>query len=189
MSGVTGAEPDKESMRRLLASLKELPPKVRTDTRRQLRRSGDDIIAAQKAILDQPLPAGIQKAGWRFEFRVNKKTGKRYVGKRNIYKDRDVANSRSKGRREGIKAGLKLQITATAKTQQATIRTTGPKVDGSPKFNFAKIWNKSQFRHPVFGLKTYVDQRGQPFFSEPIATGSDELVRNIESILTNAFKD
>lgn len=186
----TGWTPDPESLRKLLTGLKELPPKVRTATRRELRGVGDETISEQRAILSGPLPGGTTKAGWRPQLRQNKRTGKFYILKQNVYKDVDVKRGgRSTGLREGIKRGLKTRIVVGQKRQGIEVVTTGPKV-GDPKFNQAKFWTKSRFRHPLFGDRSrFVDQKGQPYFHAPVFRGRDTMVRRAAEILERAARD
>tara|TARA_Y100000114_G_C11736504_1_gene316480 strand:+ start:243 stop:812 length:570 start_codon:yes stop_codon:yes gene_type:complete len=185
VSEATGAQPDPESLRRLLSGLREFPPKVRTRTRKALRGTGDEIIAGQRARLDGALPGGIRKSGSTRILVHSKRKGKFFLVKKNLYSDRDVQRGgRSTGLREGIKAGLRTRV-VTGKTRQGIeIKTTGPKVDG---YNKAKFWNKRRFRHPVFGNRDhYVDQAGQPYFRAPAFAGRDDMLRRTEQILRDA---
>lgn len=193
----TGAKPDPDSLRALLRGLKELPPRVRTNTRRELRGIGDDVIEEQKGILSGSLPTGTQKAGWRNRLVLTSGRGrgknrvKTYrMIKVNIYEDVDVKNAgRSTGMREAIKRGLKTRVVTGAKRQGIDIVTTGPKT-GDPKFNQAKFWTKKKFRHPLFGDRSrYLDQKGQPYFHAPIYRGRDAMVRRAAEILTDAVRD
>lgn len=184
-------------MKELLRGLKELPPKVRTGTRRELRSVGDDVISEQRAILSGPLPTGTQKIGWRNRLvrtsgrgrGKNRTAGFRLI-KANVYADAAVKRGgRSSGMREGIKRGLKTRVVTGAKRQGIEIVTTGPKV-GDPKFNQAKFWTKNRFRHPLFGNRDrFVDQKGQPYFHAPIYQGRDAMLRRAEQILTDAVND
>lgn len=184
----SGAEVDPGDLKQLLGKLRDLPPKVRTATRRELRSVGDDTIEAQKAILDGPLPQGVEKTGQRFEVRKTRtRDGVKFRTIRvNTYADVAVKQGGSSGLREGIKAGLKLRV-VTGKTRQGIeLKTTGPKRDG---YNAAKFWEAKHFRHPVFGRKTYVDQAGQPYFRGPALAGRDEMVRRAEKILRDAVRE
>ena len=96
-----GAEVDRTQLASLLSGLKNLPPKIRTETRRDLRGVGDGVIAKQREILSGPLPAGVAKVGQRNRLELNKKTGKFRVVKRNVYGDAERKNAqRSTGMRE-----------------------------------------------------------------------------------------
>ncbi|MGZ0067862.1 hypothetical protein [Microbacterium arborescens] len=179
----TGAVPDPESLRRLLDSLKEFPPKIRTRVRRELRGLGDETIAEQKSILDRPLPTGTRKSGFTHRLVHSKRKGKFYLVKKNTYSDTDVKRGgRSTGLRDGVKSGLRLRVVAGKTRQGLEFKTTGPK--GEDGFNKAKFWNKARFRHPVFGnTERYVDQKGQPYFRAPVMRGRDRLMRSAEEIL------
>lgn len=179
----TGAVPDPDSLRRLLLSLKEFPPKVRTRVRRELRGLGDTTIAEQRATLSGPLPTGTRKSGFTHKVVHSKRKGKFFLVKQNTYSDTDVkGGGRSSGLRDGVKAGLRLRIVAGKTRQGLEFKTTGPK--GKDGFNKAKFWNKARFRHPVFGNRdNYVDQKGQPYFRAPVMRGRENLLRSAEEIL------
>lgn len=183
-----GAEVDKTQLASLLGGLKELPPKIRRDTRRDLRGVGDGVIAAQREILSGPLPAGVEKVGQRSRLEVNKKTGKFRVVKRNVYGDAERKNAqRSTGMREAIKAGLKTRVVTGAKRQGIDVTTTGPRQNG---FNQAKVWNLARFRHPTFGRPdSYVYQGGQPYFYGPVRAGYDDMLKRAEEILTRNINE
>ena len=181
----TGAAPDPESLRRLLTRLREFPPAVRTPVRRELRALGAPVIAAQKALLDGPLPRGLTKTGFRHKVVRSKRKGKFYLVKTNVYKETDVKRGgQSTGLRAGIKSGLRFRVVAGKTRQGVEFKTTGPKEDG---YNKAKFWQKRRFRHPSFGDRSrYVDQAGQPFFRAPVMQGRDQLLHSVEEILTRA---
>jgi hypothetical protein len=182
------ARPDPEQLRALLAGMRELPPKVKRDTRRELRTVGDDIIAKQRAILDGPLPTGVAKTGQRRVLTPNARTGKFGYRNLNVYADKDVARpGRSSGMREAIKAGLKTRIVTGTTRQGIEVATSGPKVDG---FNQAKFWQKVQFRHPAFGHRDrYVYQKGQPYFFHPAIEGRDDLLAKAAAILSRGVDE
>lgn len=175
---------DVESVRALLKTFNELPPKVRTGVRRELRKTGDDIIAAQRAILDGPLPAGVGVAGQRYGFAFNPKTGKEFVRKFNVYEDRAIQRAgRGSGLREGIKAGLATRVVTGTTRQGISITNNGRKKD------LATGWNAKRFRHPVFGNKQkMVYQGGQPYMFEPIFKGRAALIEQAEAILNDAIE-
>lgn len=178
MTEPVAAVPDPAELRKLLAGLKELPPKVRTSTRRELRHVGDDVIAEQRAILDGPLPGKTAKTGQRRVVQLNKKTGKYRTVIRNIYTDTASAGGKSRGLREGIKAGLKLRI-VTGKTRQGLDIRSTEKVGG-------RFYQSVRFRHPNFGGKTWSYQLGKPYFFRPAVDGRDRLVAAATEVLNKA---
>lgn len=183
MTGGVSAVPDPDSVARLLRTFREFAPKVRTPARRELRAVGDDVIAAQREILDGPLPEGVAKVGQTRALAYSRRQQKFYTIKRNVYGVATVKRpGRSTGLREGIKAGLKTRVVASAARQSIEVKTTGPKVDG---FNTARFWNLERFRHPVFG-RGFVYQAGQPFFYGPARAGRDEMLRRAQGILERA---
>lgn len=175
---------DPRSLERLLREFRDLPPKVKTGVRRELRAVGDDVIAAQRSILDGPLPRGVKVSGRSTVFAKNRKTGRTYLRRVNTYADTDVERpGRSTGLRERIKEGLATRV-VTGKTRQGIdIRNTNRKAEMSTG------WNSKRFRHPVFGsTDKWVYQAGQPYFFGPVMAGRDDLLRRAEVILTEALK-
>jgi hypothetical protein len=180
----TRIKPDAASLRELLTHFKEIPPKVKTETRRALRGVGDDIIAGQRAILDGPLPAGITITGRSTVLRLNKKTGKYGLRTINKYGDQAVKRpGRSSGLREGIKAGLVTRVVTGESRQSIEIKTQ------NSKGTMSTGWNSTKFKHPVFGKKNnWVLQAGQPYFFEPVFKGRDAMIANAIDILNNAVE-
>lgn len=183
-----GAEVDKAQLASLLGGLKELPPKIRRDTRRDLRGVGDDAIGEMREILSGPLPAGTEKSGERRTLAVSKRKGTFYVVKKNVYRDVDVKRpGRSSGMREAIKSGLRTRVVTGARYTGIDVKTTGPRLG---KHNQAKVWNLARFRHPTFGRDdSWVYQQGQPFFYGPMRRGADAMIQRAEEILTRNIKE
>lgn len=180
----TGPEADPAQLRKLLAQFNDLPPKVKTATRRELRRTGDDVIAEQRAILDGPLPAGVAVTGRRTALVTDKRTGRTYTRRVNRYGDRAVQRGgRSSGLREGIKDGLATRV-VTGKTRQSIeIKTQ------NNKGRLSTGWNAKRFRHPVFGNRDrYVYQAGQPYFFAPIFKGRAAMIAAATDILNDAME-
>lgn len=177
-------KPDAAQLRALLKDFNELPPKVKTGVRRELRSTGDDILAEQRAILDGPLPAGVEVKGKTKTVALNKKTGKTYIREINKYGERDVQRGgRSTGLRAGIKAGLVTRV-VTGKTRQGIdIKTQNSKA------RMSTGWNAARFRHPVFGSKErWVYQAGQPYFFDPIFKGRARMIAKAIDILNDAVE-
>lgn len=178
------AKTDVESLRKLLKEFNDLPPKVKTGTRRELRKTGDDIIAAQRAILDGPLPAGVEVTGQTFGLAYNPKTGKPFTRKYNVYEDRAIQRpGRSTGLRQGIKEGLVTRVVTGTTRQGIDIRTQ------NRKGRMSTGWNARRFRHPVFGdKKKWVYQSGQPYFFKPVFEGRKQLIDRAVEILNSAIE-
>lgn len=179
----TQIKPDAAQLRALLQEFNDLPPKIKTETRRALRGTGDEVIAAQRAILDGPLPAGVAVAGQTRLFQINKK-GSVTILKRNTYEDREVQKpGRSSGLREGIKSGLVTRVVTGTTRQSIEIKTQNSKAPMSTG------WNAKRFRHPVFGNKEkFVYQAGQPYFFGPIFVGRADMIARAIDILNDAVE-
>lgn len=175
--------PDAQQLRDLLKTFKDLPPKVRTESRRALRTTGDGVIAGQRAILSGPLPAGVQVTGQALSLGLNRKTGQTFVRKANIFGDRDVSNGgRSSGLRERIKAALATRVVTGTTRQGIEIRTQNGKAPLSTG------WNSKRFRHPTFDKEPWVYQAGQPYFYGPVVQGRNDMIAQAIDILNNAME-
>lgn len=177
-------EPDPAQLRELLKEFNTFDRRVKTPTRRALRGTGDNIIAEQRAILDGPLPRGVEVTGTVLRVVVNKRTNKIYTRKLNVYGEKDVANGgRSSGLRERIKAGLVTRVVTGISRQSIEIKTQNSKAPMSTG------WNAKRFRHPVFGNKErFVYQAGQPYFFDPIFRGRKQMIADAIDILNNAVE-
>jgi hypothetical protein len=184
MAGVDArVEFDKQSLGELLGQLRDLPPEIRKGVRKELRTVGDGVIAAQRAILAGPLPAGVEKTGQSRKVRKSKRTGRFYVAKVNQYGDRERSGrARSTGLRDAISAGLVTRI-VTGKTRSGiNVRAQNKRAPMSTG------WNSKLFRHPVFGQDAWVYQRGQPYFFGPILEGREEMIRLATDIMNKAIE-
>ena len=171
-------------LRSLFADLKAVAPRVATDVRRDLRRTGDDVIAKQRRILSGPLPGPIRKTGSTLRL-IRPRDGRApYLALRNTYATGEGSEGGVDDLRSKIRAGLKTTVTSTTSRSSIQIKTTGPRNDG---YNMAKVWQARRFRHPIFGVLGWMDQQGQPYFWEPAYDGVDEMQRKTERILDNAL--
>jgi hypothetical protein len=178
-------------LRVLLKEFNDIPPTVKTGVRRELRHTGDDIIAAQRAILDGPLPAGVVVTRKQLVLVLNKKTGRRYVRNANVYGETAVqrpGRSRSQkdggvGLREAIKAALATRVVTGSTRQGITITTQNSKAQMSTG------WNSRRFRHPVFGNRSnFVFQAGEPYFYAPVFEGRNALIDKAIAVLNDAIE-
>lgn len=164
---------------------KEVAPRLATKLRRDLRASGDTIIAAQRAILDGDLPAGIEKTGQGHKIATNKKTGKLVIRRVNTYGDKAVSRpGRSNDLRKNIKAGLVTRVRTGASSQSITIQAQR-KVGLGSNFYQSKI-----FRHPVFRQPgAFAYQRGMPYFFAPIFDNQTAMREAITQSLNDAVTE
>ncbi|MEJ1087054.1 hypothetical protein WDU99_01840 [Microbacterium sp. Mu-80] len=169
-------------LRSLFADLKAFQPKLATDVRRDLRRSGDDIIAKQRAILTGRLPGPIRKTGSELRM-VYPKGRKPYLAIRNVYETGEGSDGGVDDLRSKIRAGLKTSVTSGKTRSSVQIKTTGPRNDG---YNMAKVWQARRFRHPIFGHLGWMDQQGMPYFWGPAYDGVEDMQRKVQKILDNA---
>lgn len=164
---------DTTSVREVLAFLKSIEPKLATGLRRELRDSGSDIIAAQKAELAERAPKVAGRAeDWRLITPRRGKDGKTrapYMARRVTYLAGQTREGGDSNLRQQIADGLRTRVVTGAKREGIEIRTTGPRIGGS---NMARVWQSKQFRHPVFGGDGWAVQFGHPYFFGPV---TDEL--------------
>lgn len=174
---------DASSVRGRFEKIREFSPKLARAVRRDLRRSGDEIIAEQRAVLAGPLPRGVTVRGQRTARWRNAKTGKWHTRRLNVYGEVDVKRTRrSRGMRRSISEGLRTRVVISEKRTSVTVRTTNAKKTGS---NF---WQAKRFRHPTFGDREQMQyQAGQPFFWAPAFRGADRMARRIDTSLDQAL--
>lgn len=154
-------------LRALLAAAKAYSPKLARKLRKALRASGEDIIAAQKKILDGPLPGKAVKVG-RTVRRIKSKDGRKsYLRAVNVYRKEEASGNRSRGMREQVKRSLKTRVIAGKTRSGIQVRA-----DRGIGGQMTKVWNKKIIRHPVFfdgsGEKEWISQFGQPYWWGPI---------------------
>ena len=180
----TQIKPDAAQLSALLKQFADLQPKVRTETRRELRHVGDEVIGRQRAILDGPLPSGVAVLGKTPTLAINKKTGATYIRRVNVYGERNVQRSgRSSGLREGIKAGLTTRVVTGTTRQSIEVRTQNSKGPMSTG------WNSKRFRHPVFGNRDkWAYQAGQPYFFGPVFQGRADMIARAIDIINSAVE-
>lgn len=180
-------ELDTSNVRDVVAAVKEFSPALARRLRKDLRSTGDEIIAGQKAILAGPLPGSIAVTGRRTRL-VTPSDGRRpYLRTVNVYEERErTARDRKKGMRRKIAAGLKTRV-VTGKTRQGVSVRTTRSISGP----MANTWQAKRFRHPVFSHagSTFVDQAGQPYFWGPAVAGRERAAQQIEAAITAALAE
>lgn len=161
-------------LRGLLDGLKEIDPKLATNLRRELRRSGEQIIAEQKKVLSgRPPRVGSSTKKLRL---ISPRNGDRpYFAFRTTYQPGDTRTGGVSNLRDKIAAGLRTRVSTGKNRQSIEVKTTGPRNGG---FNMARVWQSAQFRHPVFGnTNDWSTQFGQPYFFGPVTDELRELMR------------
>lgn len=169
MTGELGLDVDTASLRSVLQALKQIDPKLATNLRRELRESGEEIVAAQRAELAERAPkvAG-RSESWRLITPKRGKNGKArrpYLARRVDYHAGATRVGGDSDLRQQIADGLRTRVVTGAKREGVEVKTTGPRIGGS---NMARVWQKKQFRHPVFGGEGWAVQFGHPYFFGPV---------------------
>ncbi|MHC9046811.1 hypothetical protein ACYX8G_19675 [Microbacterium saperdae] len=182
---MSGFEFDIEApdLRGLLGSLKEFSPALARDLRRDLRSSGDDIIAEQRKLLTGNLPGPINKQGLELRWIRPKNGRKPYLAFRNTYETGDGSDGGVDNLRAKIRAGLKTRVTAGRVRSDVAVRSTGPRNGGS---NMARVFQAKIFRHPVFGSRSWAYQQGIPYFWGPAYRGADQMREKVTGLLETA---
>jgi len=178
-------ELDVSNLREVLASVKKFSPALARKLRKDLRGTGDEIIADQQQALDGPLPPGVAVAGKRTRLIVPKDGRKPYFRRVNVYEEREAAarNRPSRGMRQGIKRSLKTRVVA-GKTRQGVQVRANSRV--SP---MTHAWQARIFRHPVFSTGKFVHQRGQQYFWAPAVKGRDRAAIKVEQAIASALSE
>ena len=176
---------DTSNLREIIEATKEFSPALTRALRRDLRASGAEIIAEQRAILDGPLPGNAAKSGTRLKLIAPTGAHRSYVRRVNVYSDVATKRSRSRGMRAGIKRSLKTRVVAGKSRQGVTVRAD-VRVGGL----MVVQWQARRFRHPVFydgtGEKVWTDQKGQPYFWDPVIKGRDAATVKIRAAIDEA---
>lgn len=187
MAGEIEVELDTSDLREVLGAVKDFSPALARRLRKDLRTTGDGIIAEQKAILAGPLPGAVSVAGRKTRL-VTPRDGRRpYLRTVNVYEERDrVARDRKKGMRQKIAAGLKTRV-VTGKTRQGVSVRTTRSISGP----MANAWQARIFRHPVFSHAggTFVNQYGKPYFWGPAVAGREEAAKKVEAAIAAALAE
>lgn len=165
----------------VITRLKEFDPKVARNLRRAMRDAGDEILAQMRDRLSER-PARVGGSTKKL-VRITPKNGRPYLAFRRTYQPGDVREGGVSNLRDRIASGLRVRVTATAKREGVEIRTNGPRVGGA---NMARVYEKKQFRHPVFGTDRYAPQFGQPYFFQSVG---DEFRTRMQQRIYTAVDD
>lgn len=166
----------------MLARVKEVNPRLARDLRRDLRRSGDEIIAAQHAILDGPLPGNAEVVSTTSRLVVSRDGRATYRRKTYVFGDVATGRGGHRGMREGIKRSLSTRVSTSATRQGINIRASR-RVGGV----MVNTWQATHFRHKIFGKNVWMIQKGQPYFWGPVFAEWDNTRRKIEKALDDAL--
>ena len=99
---------------------------------------------------------------------------------------------RSSGLRTGLASGVKVSIRTGREAKDGSVTGEGVRVtttsarldaDQAP---MVKAYMARTFRHPVFGRKVYVDQKGKDWFYGPLRAGRDEYKQAIADAVNKA---
>lgn len=144
--------------------------------------------SAFRAEFDARQLAGFLKALKAFEPDLATATRRnlRRTGVETIADMRSVVGSGGPAR-AGISAGLKTAVATGKRSQGVKIQGTAARIADGHK-PMLRLWNKSSFRHPVFGTGKWVMQSGRPYFGSTIKRHEDSMVEAIMQALEEAFE-
>jgi len=171
------------NLREILTEIRAVDPKLANNLRREWRRAGDEILAAQRAALAKRPP---KVGGSSKQLRLIRPRGRRkpYLAFRRIYKEGDTRASGESQLRAKIAGGLRVRTIASTRRQAIEFTSSGPRKGGA---NMARVFEKRLFRHPVFGRPDeWVPQFGQPYFFEPI---TDDMQTRMSVRITRSIDD
>lgn len=90
------------------------------------------------------------------------------------------------GLRRGIAAGTKVSISGSVSRGGVSIKTTGNRLPPD-KRAMVKAYNKSSFRHPVFGdPQVWLVQTGRPYFGHVLDDKKPEMEAAVRKALYDA---
>ncbi|WP_295787504.1 hypothetical protein [uncultured Microbacterium sp.] len=173
------------NLREILSDLKAVDPKLANSLRREFRRAGDEILAAQRAALSKRPPrVGGSSKGLRL---IRPRNGREpYFAFRRTYREGETRAGGVSQLRAKIAGGLRVRTVAGARRQAVEFKTSGPTSGGA---NMARVFEKRMFRHPVFGGSgAWAPQYGQPYFFKPVTNEmrqrmADRIQQSIDDAL------
>lgn len=101
-------------------------------------------------------------------------------------------NRMSTGLRTGLAGGVKVSIRSGREAGDGTVKGEGVRVTTTSsrlpaaKAPMVKAYMARSFRHPVFGTRRFVTQRGKNWFYRPLMAGRDEYQRVIIKAIEDA---
>lgn len=171
------------NLREILAELREVDPKLANGLRREFRRAGDEILAAQRAALSKRPPrVGGSTRTLRL---IRPRNGRKpYLAIRREYHEGQTRTGGVSQLRSKIAGGLRVRTIASARRQAIEFKSSGPRNGGA---NMARVFEKRMFRHPVFNNgSAWVPQYGQPYFFKPV---NDDMRRRMADRIERAIDD
>lgn len=95
----------------------------------------------------------------------------------------------SVGAREAIEAGLRVQL-SFGKSNAGVRLVAAPNKLNPEQRGFLKAYNKTKFRHRVFGQDVWVQQKGRPYFGAVILPHLNKTdVKQMLRVIDDAFKE
>jgi len=93
----------------------------------------------------------------------------------------------SVGSRAALIAGTKTSLSFASRSAGVKITTSGRGLPAGHA-GFEKVYNKSSFRHPVYGSNAWVTQSGRPYFGAVIQKAlNKEILDEIQAAIDDAF--
>jgi hypothetical protein len=86
----------------------------------------------------------------------------------------------------GLAAGTKLSIRTGVRTAGISITTTGAKLPAD-KQAMVRAFDKPTIKHPVFGRRVWVTQKGRPYFGSVLEPKQAAMRRGVELAVTDAL--
>lgn len=173
------------NLREILDDIRAVDPKLANSLRREFRRAGDEILAAQRAALSKRPPrVGGSSTGLRL---IRPRNGRKpYFAFRRTYREGETRSGGVSQLRAKIAGGLRVRTIASARRQAVEFKTTGPSNGGA---NMARVFEKRMFRHPVFGGSgAWAPQYGQPYFFKPVTNDMRQrMADRINKAIDDAF--
>ena len=91
------------------------------------------------------------------------------------------------GGRAALAAGTRASLSFSARTAGVKITTTGSRLPAEHK-GLLGSYNKSSWRHPVYGGDAWVSQQGRPYFGKVIGMALNrEILDEIQAAIDDSF--
>lgn len=84
-----------------------------------------------------------------------------------------------RGLRATIAAGIGTSVTA----RDVRIRQSAKAIDGKSAADVPRDIDRGGWRHPTYGHRPHVFQRGTPYFTREIASKKDDMLREVSGVL------
>lgn len=193
---MTGSSSDasfdiKSNLRPLVDQLKEISPKLATDTRRALRDTGASIIQKQQEILrTEPVGGVVSKTTYSLSM-PNRRGGYRSGPKKRTLAGARIISIESQASARGRSTGLRESVAANLTTQVRTPRTgrgASVRVASTRPYWASKALNAKKWRHQAGTSGRYVEQAGNQYFQRGAEAGVVEAREAIFQVVEDAAK-